>query len=250
MVKVSDIYAFIDSFAPYDSQADFDNSGYMIGDKNAEVKRILVSLDLTLEVLEEAKKKDVDLIVSHHPVIFQPLHSVMSDTVVFETVKSGISAISAHTNLDIAENGVNATLIKTLGFDNFRNSESDPFLKIADIKPLSGDELIKLVSEKLGAPVQYNSVKKTVKSVGFCSGAGSFCLYSSVKEGADAFITGEAKYNMFSDADEMGVLLIAAGHYETENIIVPVLAETLRKEFSEIEIIESEEKNPVNYYHI
>ena len=248
MLKVSDIYSFIDSIAPYDTQAEFDNSGYMIGSRDAEVNRILVALDLTLDVLEEAKQNNADLIITHHPVIFQPLHSVMSDTVVFDTIKSGISVISAHTNLDIAENGVNATLIKTLGFNNYRNSESDTFLKIAEIEPMSSDELVKLVSEKLKATVQFNSVKKTVKTVGFCSGAGSFCLYESIREGADAFITGEAKYNMFSDADESGVLLIAAGHFETENIIVPVLADLLRRQFPEIEIIESNEKNPVNYY--
>ena len=248
MIKVSDIYSFIDSVAPYDTQADIDNSGYMIGDKNAEVKKILVALDLTVKVLEEAKQNGADLIVTHHPVIFQPLHSVMCNTVVFDAIQSGVSVISAHTNLDIAENGVNATLIRTLGFNNYVNCESEPFLKIVETEPISSDELVKLVSEKINKHLQFNSVKKTVKKIGFCSGAGSPCLYASIKEGADAFITGEAKYNMFGDADESGILLIAAGHYETENIIVPVLADMLRKQFPETEITESKEKNPVNYF--
>ena len=248
MIKVSDVYSFIDSFAPYESQADFDNSGYMIGNKNAEVKKILVALDLTYDVLEEAKNNCADLIVTHHPVIFQPLNSVMCNTVVFDTIKSGISVLCAHTNLDIAENGVNASLIEKLGFNNYRNSEKDPFLKIAEIEPMQSDALVKLVSEKLGATVQFNSVKKEIKTVGFCSGAGSSCLYSAISEGADAFITGEAKYNMFIDADESDILLIAAGHFETEVIIVPVLADMLRKQFTEVEIIESKEKSPINHY--
>ena len=248
MIKVSDIYSFIDSFAPYDTQADFDNSGYMLGDKNAEVKRILVALDLTPEVLEEAKERGVDLIVNHHPVIFQPLRNVMKGTVVYETIRSSISVISAHTNLDIAHGGVNTALLNTLGVTNYNTSEKDAFLKTADIEPISSDELIKKVASCLETSVEHNSVKKTVKKIAVCSGAGSFCLYEAISEGADAFITGEAKYSMFIDADESGILLIAAGHYETENIVVPVLSQKLRKQFPELEIIESAEKNPVNYF--
>lgn len=248
MIKVSDVYSFIDSFAPYDSQADFDNSGYMIGDKEAKVETVIVSLDLTKDVLEEAKKNNADLIVTHHPVIFQPLHRVMSNTVVYDTIRSGISVISAHTNLDIAENGVNHTLIKTLGFNNFYNSDSDPFLKIAEIEPISSDKLVKLVSEKLNAVVQFNNVSKTIKTVGFCSGACSSCLYSAINAGVDAFITGEAKHNMFIDADESDVLLIAAGHYATENIIVPVLSQMLKKQFPDIQVIELSDNSPIKYY--
>ncbi len=247
MIKVSDIYSFIDSVAPFESQADFDNSGYMTGDKNALVKRILVSLDLTSSVLTEAKEFGADLIVTHHPLIFNPLENVMSNSLAYKVISSGISIISAHTNLDIAENGVNATLIETLGFKNYFNSDKDPFLKIAEVEPISSKKLISLVSEKLNTSVQHNSVKKTVKTVGFCSGAGSPCFYSAIEEGADAFITGEAKYNMFIDADESNILLIAAGHYETENIIVPVLCEMLKKQFPEIEVKPSNEKNPVVY---
>jgi dinuclear metal center YbgI/SA1388 family protein len=220
----------------------------MVGDRESEVGRVLVSLDLTLGVLKEAEQKGVDLIITHHPVIFNPLENVMSDSLVYRTVKSGISVISAHTNLDIAEDGVNAALIKTLGINEYFLSDNDVFLKIAEINPVSSDELIKKVAEKLNASVSFNNVKKTVKRIGFCSGAGSSCLYSAIDEGIDAFITGEAKYNMYSDAEEKDVLLIAAGHYETERIIVPVLCEKLKARFPEVEIIESDEKNPVNYY--
>ena len=247
MAKVKDIYAFIDRIAPYNTQADFDNSGYMIGDRDSEVKKILVSLDLTRDVLLQAKEIGADLIVNHHPVIFQPLHSVLSGEVVYETVKSGISVISAHTNLDIAENGVNEMLIKTLGFEDSFSSERDPFLKIAEIEPISSEELIKRVADRINPRVMFNNVRKTVRKIGFCAGAGSDCIYSSIEEGVDAFITGESKYNMYSDAEDRDVLLITAGHFETENIIIPVLAGELRKNFPELEIIEANEKNPVNY---
>lgn len=248
MVKVKDIYSFIDSFAPYDTQVEFDNSGYMVGDKNAEVKRIIVSLDVTSEVLEEAKKTAADLIVAHHPVIFNPLENIMSDSLVYKIIESGVSVISAHTNLDIAERGVNDSLFKALGVIEYRTSEEDEFLKIAEIEPVSSDELVKTVSHKLNAAIQYNNVKKTVKTLAICSGSGSSTLPAAINENVDAFITGEAKYNFFIDANEKGLLLIAAGHFNTENVVVPVLADMLRKQFPEIEIIESDEKNPVNYY--
>lgn len=248
MIKVSDIYSFIDLFAPFDTQADFDNSGYMTGDKNAEVKKALVSLDMTSDVLEQARKEKADLIITHHPLIFNPLRNVMNDSLAYKVITSGISVISAHTNLDLADCGVNSTLIKTLGIEKFSNCETDPFLKIAEIEPVSSDELVKTVSEKLTATVQFNSVKKTVEKIGFCAGAGSSCLYSAIDEGVDAFITGEAKYNMFLDADESDILLIAAGHFNTEIIIVSVLAEKLRNQFPDIEVIEFDGKKPVNYF--
>jgi len=248
MIKVSDVYNFIDSFAPYSTQAEFDNSGYMIGDKSAKVKRILVSLDLTADVLRQAKENSADLIVTHHPVIFQPLHSVMSGTVVYNTVQSGISVISAHTNLDIAENGVNTALVNALGIKEYSVSEADPFIKIAQTEPLDSTQLVRKVSSGLDCAVQFNNVRRKVSRIGFCSGAGSFCLYQAIEEGVDAFITGEAKYNCFSDAEEKNVLLICAGHFDTENIIVPVLAKMLREHFKDIEVIESKEKNPVNTY--
>ena len=133
MVTVKDFYGFIDSFAPFCTQAEFDNSGYMVGDRESEVGKVLVSLDLTLGVLKEAEQKGVDLIITHHPVIFNPLENVMSDSLVYRTVKSGISVISAHTNLDIAEDGVNAALIKTLGINEYFLSDNDVFLKIAEL---------------------------------------------------------------------------------------------------------------------
>ena len=248
MVRVKDVYEFIDSFAPYSTQNEFDNSGYMTGDKNAEVKKILVSLDLTGDVLREAEENGVDLIVNHHPILFDAPKSIMSESLIYSVIKSGISVISAHTNLDIADGGVNTALFASLGVNEYKTHETDPFLKIAEIEPVYSDELIKKVASSLNTVVRHNGVKKTVKTLSICSGSGSQELYVAIDEGVDAFLTGEAKYHTFIDADTNGILLMAAGHYETENVVVPVLAEKLRKQFPDIEIIESNEKNPVNYY--
>ena len=172
----------------------------------------------------------------------------MSESLIYSVIKSGISVISAHTNLDIADGGVNTALFASLGVNEYKTHETDPFLKIAEIEPVYSDELIKKVASSLNTVVRHNGVKKTVKTLSICSGSGSQELYVAIDEGVDAFLTGEAKYHTFIDADTNGILLMAAGHYETENVVVPVLAEKLRKQFPDIEIIESNEKNPVNYY--
>ena len=176
------------------------------------------------------------------------IKNVMSDTLVYKAVRSGISVLSAHTNLDIADGGVNTALFAAIGVNNYRTSEADPFLKIAEIEPISSDELIKKISISLNANVMHNKVKKTVKKLAICSGAGSSDMCFAIDEGADAFLTGEAKYHKFIEADTNDILLLSAGHYETENVVVPVLAKRIAERFPEIEVIITKTENPVKYY--
>ena len=102
MTKIVDIYNYIDSFAPFDTAMDFDNVGILVGDKNAEPTRTIVTLDVTDEVVAEAKEKSAQLIISHHPVIFNPLKRLPTDSVVYKLAQSGTAVISAHTNLDLS----------------------------------------------------------------------------------------------------------------------------------------------------
>ena len=115
MVTVNDVYAFLNEIAPFEYSFSFDNVGILIGNKSAKVDKVLLSLDLTSEVLEEANQLGVQLVITHHPVIFDPVKSILSDDLLYMVIKSNISVISAHTNLDIAENGVNFHLAKALG---------------------------------------------------------------------------------------------------------------------------------------
>ena len=248
MIKVKDIYNFIDSIAPYNTQAEFDNSGFTVGDMNAEVKTVLVSLDLTSEVLNEAEQIGAQLIVTHHPAIFDPLKSLESDSAVYKAAAKNISVISAHTNLDIAENGVNFALLNAIGIKNFTTSDNDPFLKFADMGKISSDELIKRISASLGATVRYNGVKKSILKLAVSSGAGGSSLDEAIKQGADAFLTGEAKYHNFVEADEKGILLMAAGHFETENVFVPVLGGMLKEKFPSLDVARSKRISPIKTY--
>ena len=116
MTKIVDIYNYIDSFAPFDIAMDFDNVGILVGDKNAEPTRAIVTLDVTDEVIDEAKEKSAQLIVSHHPVIFNPLKRLSADSVVYKLAQSGISVISAHTNLDLSSDGTNTAVFNALNF--------------------------------------------------------------------------------------------------------------------------------------
>ena len=121
MVKVKDVYDFIDSLAPFDCAMDFDNSGLLVGNINLEVNSVLVSLDITNEVVNEAKSIGANLILSHHPVIFNSIKNIYSDSVVHNLIKGNISAICAHTNLDIANDiGVNTCLAKVLNIKNIK----------------------------------------------------------------------------------------------------------------------------------
>lgn len=248
MTTVRDIYDFIDRVAPFNTQAEFDNSGILIGDKSAEIDTVLIALDFTREVLDEAKRLNAQLVITHHPVIFDGLKALISGTLAYETAKACISVISAHTNLDIADNGVNTALLNAIGVKSFDKSNNDAFLRIAEIPKIGSIELIKKISAELNANIQYNSVNKMISKIAVCSGSGSSCFEEAVNSGADAFITGEAKYHDFIKADEENILLISAGHFETETVIVPVLARMIKENFSSLDVLRSKQNTPVNIY--
>ena len=111
MAAVKDIFQFVDSIAPFETQEGFDNAGFLVGRGGREVRKVLVALDITLEVADEAVSQGAELILAHHPVIFQPVQSVTDGTVtgrvLLELLEHGVAAICAHTNLDAAHGGVN-----------------------------------------------------------------------------------------------------------------------------------------------
>ena len=129
MIKVNNIINEMELLAPTYLKEDFDNVGLMVGDKNKEVKKVLLALDCTLKVIEEAKKENVELIITHHPLIFKRPSSITTDTLqgkkIIELIKNDISLYSSHTNLDSVENGLNDTIVSILGFDNSKILEKN-----------------------------------------------------------------------------------------------------------------------------
>lgn len=243
MAKVKDFYGYLNSIAPFETQEDWDNSGMLVGDMNAEVKKAAVVLDITHEEIKKAKAIGADLIISHHPVIFNPIKSVTNGSVPYELVASSINALCCHTPLDIADGGTNDSLAKLLGINVTR--ADDPILRLGTVEPTTAQELAGKIANTLNTKVRYADAGKKIKKIAICTGAG--CSLIEAAGEIDAFITGDASHHNFLDCVQAGITLIAAGHYETEIIVVPVLVKKLQAQFPDIEIIDIKQENPIKF---
>ena len=245
MTIVADILKFIESIAPPYMKMDWDNCGLLCGRKEKEVKKILVALDPFRNVIQEAIDMGADLIVTHHPLIFvKPLMAVNEDTetgrCVLELVEHGIAAINAHTNLDLAPGGVNDVLAQTLGLQNIEiinPIENYGLLRCgtADEQPLSA--FLTVVKENLRCDgLRYVDAGKAVRKVAVGGGSCADEMKEALDAGCDTFVTADVKYNQFRTAFELGLNLIDAGHFHTENPTMPVVAEKLAAQFPEVTV--------------
>lgn len=243
MAKVKDFYGYLNSIAPFETQEDWDNSGMLVGDMNAEVKKVAVVLDITHEEIKKAKAIGADLIISHHPVIFSPVKSVTKGSVPYELVASSINALCCHTPLDIADGGTNDSLAKLLGIEVTR--AEDPILRLGTVEPTTAENLAGKIAKTLNTKVRYADAGRKIEKIAICTGAG--CSLIEAAGEIDAFITGDASHHNFLDCIQAGITLIAAGHYETEIVVVPVLVKKLQAQFPDIEIIDIKQENPIKF---
>ena len=256
MADVRNIYRFLDRIAPFRTQEDFDNAGFLVGWGGREGNRILVALDITGEVAGEAARWGAELIVAHHPVIFNPVKSVTDESLVgrvlLELVENKIAAICAHTNLDAAHGGVNGCLARALeltGIGQLCQSGVDdrgrPYgigrTGTAHRPGLSAAEYAAFVKEKLGcACVRFADGGRQVSKVAVGGGACGSMLEDALAQGCDTFVTADLKYNQFLDARALGLNLLDAGHFPTENVVCAPLARRLAKEFPQVEVMVSQ----------
>lgn len=243
MAKVKDFYGYLNSIAPFETQEDWDNSGMLVGDMDAEVKKAAVVLDITHEEIKKAKVIGADLIISHHPVIFNPIKSVTRGSVPYELVASSINALCCHTPLDIADGGTNDSLAKLLGIEVTRTE--DPILRLGTVEPTTAENLAGKIAKTLNTKVRYADAGRKIEKIAICTGAG--CSLIEAAGEIDAFITGDASHHNFLDCIQAGITLIAAGHYETEIVVVPVLVKKLQTQFPDIEIIDIKQENPIKF---
>lgn len=231
MATVKDVYDFIDSIAPFNAQEEWDNSGLLVGDEDAEVTKILFALDVTTNVINQAVEFGADLIITHHPVIFKPVSNVLSNSLIYKLINNNIAIICAHTNYDKAIDGVNDILCKTVGFNSFVKVE-DTCLNVGSFeRAISTRNFVNHIKNVLGGVVRYNSLEKDIKTVAVCSGSGSDYLSLAKELQFDALLTGDASHHAFLDADEMDIVLVAAGHFETENIAMQPLMNKIIEKF-------------------
>lgn len=348
-IYIKEIYKFLDSIAPFKTAMDFDNSGLLIGSMEDKVDKVILSLDINREVLDEAINLGAKLIISHHPVIFDSIKSLSSSSVPYAMASYGINAICAHTNLDMADKyGVNCCLAKQLllknieplsiyskrffdkiivfvpvGYEeivinamcsngagklgNYKNcnfssggkgyfiplDNASPFIgengkyqeveevKIEVIcppdktdrviskmlkvhpyeepafdvfedkaiekdiacgligelyKPMDCQEFALFIKNKLECNgLRYTEINKKIKKVAICSGAGGEYINFAIDKNADAFVTGEIKHHLILKANSAGIMVVDAGHFKTEDVVLKFLLEILKEEFPNIE---------------
>lgn len=251
MITVRDIYEFIDRIAPFKLQESYDNSGLVIGSPDREVTTVLTALDVTREIIADAKRLGAELIVTHHPVIFDPVKRISFDTVAGELALSGISVISAHTSFDSAV--MNDILCKKLGLvpaEPLCVENGVPIGCICDCEELFAGELAARIADALGNTcIRYNETGKLLRRVAVCSGSGGSFLSCALNKGADCLITGDVKHNIFIDAHNSGFTVFDAGHFHTEEIFCGFMRDALAAEFPGLRAeIAPSERDVLVYY--
>lgn len=255
MATVADILSFVESLAPHSMKMSWDNVGLLCGRKEKEVNRILVALDPFRNVIDEAVEIGADCIVTHHPLIFRnPLMAVNEDSetgrCVLTLIEHGIAAINAHTNYDLAPGGVNDVLAQTLGLNNIAvinpegiDEAGNPYglLRCGTIAETPLQDFLTDVKRNLNCDgLRYVDSGNPVRKVAVGGGSCADEMGDALAAGCDTFVTADVKYNQFRTAYELGLNLIDAGHFHTENPSMPVLAQKLQAAFPGTEVIFSE----------
>lgn len=241
MIHLNDIYKYINELAPFNAQMDFDNSGLLIGNGFSEVHNPILALDITSEVINNAISLNSNLIITHHPVIFHPLNSILETDdkgkLIGDLIKNGISVISAHTNADLAEYSVSDCLIDLFNCSNSFGLEEEAggiYLgRIGELQTaMSFSEFMPLVCAKLNTGgLKYYNAGLSVKKIGFIGGAGSSSIPTARKKGCDTMVTSEIKHHEYLQAKELGINVIDAGHFATENPYMYYLKDKLESKF-------------------
>lgn len=257
MITVRQVYEAMQAIAPLELAEHWDNPGLLV-DCGGQMHRVLAALDITPEVVAEAAAKQCEMIVSHHPVIFDPLKRLGPQDVPFQLVRAGISAICMHTNLDAAAGGVNEVLAGIFGMQ-----DPEPFAegcgRVGSIEPITVPQLARKAQQELAArcnapdvgpavQVKFADTGKPVRRLALISGAGGSLFEEALAMGADCLLTGEANHHHACDAKRLGLSLIAAGHYATEFPVTAAVAEKLRAALPGVEVLVSTaNKDPYTY---
>lgn len=243
MSKVKDIYDYLNLRFPFDTQEKWDNSGLLCGSFDADVSRCVVSLDADLYSLQFAGQNGAQLLLAHHPIIFDPLKRIEYNSPIWKAVNLGISVIACHTPLDKGSGGTNDVICSLLGLHDITISD-DGFIRLGSTeKETTVKEVAAKTADVLDADVGYILPDRIVRRIAVCTGAGGDEYPAAIEMNADCLLTGETKYHELLDAKDHGFPIITAGHFETEQPAMAVLCEELKKQFPDVYFILSEPKN-------
>ena len=246
MKTVQELFDTLCAFAPPELQMDFDNAGFLIGHSGAPVNRVLLALDVTQGVIEEALEKGAQLIVSHHPVIFDPVRSITDQSPegrrLLRLIETGLSVISMHTNLDIAPDGVNDVLIRLLGAEPDRALDENGCGRIGILPqptPLS-DFLTRCRNALPANGLRYVDAQRPVQRIAVLGGSGADSLSRAAALGCDTFVTADIGYHVFQSALDFEINLIDADHFGTEHPVILSLQDRLQKAHPDVDFMVSD----------
>ncbi len=249
MTNVQDVLTVMESIAPPELKEDWDNVGLLCGDRGQEALGVLCALDVTREVLREAARKDANIVIAHHPVIFTSVGRVTEDDetgrILREAVVRGISIICMHTNLDCAWGGVNDALAAARGLSKVENMDAGENRMLGRVGVLPQkyfpEEFAAYVKACLKAGgVRFCDGGRPISRVAVGGGACGKLMDAAIAKGAEAFVIGDCSYGLMQRAQSLGLTLVDAGHFPTENTVVPVVAGKISKALPGLDVSVSE----------
>ena len=261
MPKVKEIASLIEDFAPKALQEDYDNTGLQVGDPEMEVSAALICLDVTEEVMAEARQRGCNMVISHHPLLFKGLKQITGASpeqrIVAEAIRSSIAIYAAHTNLDSVAYGVSHEMADALGLQDIR-----PLLPAEGFKdagmgvigetpdPVPAMEFLRRLKEIFQVKcLRYSrtTTKLVVKRVALCGGSGSSLIPEALRQGADAYVTGDLRYHDFTSYGPE-ILLADVGHYEGELCSTKIFSRLIHEKFPNFVTYYAQSgKNPVGF---
>ncbi len=242
MVKLDKIMDFLCGFAPIEYAESYDNVGLLVGDKNRSVKRVLITLDADENVAKDAKEKECDLVISHHPLIFSPLKRIVSGDSTSKTIitliKNDVSLISMHTNFDSVASGLCDLFLDKIADTKARASlEGDAINGCGRIAELVNTKTLYDILNKVKKEFSLDTLRyvgdleSKISKIAVCNGGGADFIYTAKDMGADVYISGDIKYHHARFAYENGISLIEVPHYNAEIIFCEYMKDLLKKQF-------------------
>lgn len=246
-MTVYDVYRILDDAAPFAAQESYDNSGLLVGAPNQEVHHVLLTLDITVPVVNEAVECGADLILAHHPVIWQPLKSISPIHPVWHLVQHNIAAICSHTCMDVAANGLNTQIGHQMKQELPLTGAWQPLETLsggrvlgfcADLQaPWTAAQMAAALSHIYDArTLRYYDANRPIHRIAWCSGSGGDLIETAIARGADALITGDCKHSIWMEAQNRQFTLFDCGHFETEVPVTEIFWQLLAPYAKQIQV--------------